>query len=58
MDNFEKIIQLDSSDNFAKKYIYRIEVFPQVTEKIILAKEQRDNGLLEKSLKTFEEAFL
>ena len=40
LDNFEKIIQLDSSDNFAKKYIYRIEVFPQVTEKIILAKNK------------------
>ena len=57
LNNFEKIIQIDSSDNFAKKYIYRIEVFPQVTEKIILAKEQRDNGLLEKSLKTFETSF-
>ena len=40
LNNFEKIIQIDSSDNFAKKYIYRIEVFPQVTEKIILAKNK------------------
>ena len=57
LDNFEKIIQIDSSDNFAKKYIYRIEVFSLVTEKIILAKQQRDNGSLEKSLETFETAF-